>query len=97
MKEGITCPIGIRPIVPRHMLALIWDLLTDGVDPIEDIEDYNGFARHWMGRGSDANATIGGLGDGTKPNRSTGEVEGEFFELLWFVVKDELVSIDGKA
>ncbi len=97
MKEGTTCPIGIRPIIASHMLVLVWDLLTDGVDPIEDIEDYNGFARHWMGRGGDANATIAHLGDTAKPDRSSGEVEGEFFELLWFVVKDELVSIDGKA
>ena len=76
---------------------MIWDLLTDGVDPIEDIEAYNGFSRQWMGRSDDANATICGLGDGTKPNRRSCEVEGEFFEPLWFVVKDELVSIDKKA
>ncbi len=81
----------LRSLYPRQ------NLLTDGMDPIEDIEDYNGFARHWMGRGGDANATIAHLGDTAKPDRSSGEVEGEFFALLWFVVKDELVSLDGKA
>jgi len=66
------------------------------MDPIEDIEDDQGLSRHWMGRGGDANATIARLGDTAKPCRSSGEVEGEFFELLGFVVKDEMVGIDGK-
>jgi hypothetical protein len=79
------------------VLTFVWDLLTDGMDPVEDIDGHRGLSRQWMGRSGDANATVGRLGNGAKPYRSTGEVEGEFFELLWFVVKDELVSIDGKA
>ncbi len=31
-----------RPIKPREMLAMVWDLLTNGMNPIEDIEVYNG-------------------------------------------------------
>jgi hypothetical protein len=48
----------------------------------------------WCG---DADATIVRLGDGAEPYRSSGEVAGELFELLWFIVKDDLSGICRKA
>jgi hypothetical protein len=42
LKQSLTCSIGIGPIKPREVLAMVWDLLTDGMNPIEDIEVYDG-------------------------------------------------------
>jgi len=67
------------------------------MDPIEDIENDSGLSRQWMGGSGDANATIAHRGDTAKLCRSSGEVEREFFELLRFVVRDELIGVDGKA
>ena len=74
----------LRSMYPRQ------NLLTNGMNPIEDIEVYNGRSCERMRWCGDADATIVSLGDGPEPYRSSGEVEGEFFELLWFIVKDEL-------
>ncbi len=79
------------------MLAGIRDLQTDGMNPIEHIEKQNFVSGQRMRRGSDTNATPRSLGDAGEPYRSSGEVKGEFFEFLWFIVKDELVCVDGKA
>ena len=38
LKQSLTCSIGVGPIKPREVLAMIRDLLTDGMNPIEDIE-----------------------------------------------------------
>ncbi len=42
LKQSLTCSIGVGPTVPREVLAMVWDLLTNGMNPIEDIEVYNG-------------------------------------------------------
>ena len=49
----------------------------------------------WCG---DADATIVCLGDGPESYRSSGEVEGELFELLWFIqerVQNLMASLPG--
>jgi hypothetical protein len=42
LKQSLTCSIGVGPIKPCEVLAMVWDLLTNGMNPIEDIEVYNG-------------------------------------------------------
>jgi hypothetical protein len=50
-----------------------------------------------LGEDEAGGVSVWDLGDPTEPYRSTGKVEGEFFELLGFIVRDELVCVDGKA
>jgi hypothetical protein len=42
LKQSLTCSIGVGPIKPGEVLAMVWDLLTDGMNPIEDIEVNDG-------------------------------------------------------
>jgi len=78
------------------MLAAVGDLLTNRMNPVESIQDQNGVSRQRMRRSGDTNLTLGSLGDAGEAYGSSGEVKGEIFEPLGFIVKDELVSMNGK-
>ncbi len=50
-----------------------------------------------MRRGPDPDPALRSLGDAAEPYRGAGEVGGEFFELFRFIVKDELLGMNGKS
>ena len=60
------------------------------MNPVEGIQDQNSVSRQGVRRGPDADPALRSLGDTAQPYRRTGEVGGEFFEPLRFIVEDEL-------
>jgi hypothetical protein len=66
------------------------NLLTNRMNPVEDIQDQNGVSRQRMRRSGDTNLTLRSLGDAGELDGSSGEVKGEIFELLGFIVIDKL-------
>ena len=79
------------------MLTSVWDLLADSMNPIEGVEQQSRVSRQWMKRCCDRDPTLRGLGDTAELKRGAGDVGGEFFEPVRFIVEDELACMNGKA
>ena len=67
------------------------------MDPVDGVEDELGGAGAWVGRCSDADATVCIHGYGGDRKRGTREVAGEALEALVLVGHDDLFSVHGES
>jgi len=96
-KQRLAGPVAVGPVVTSQMLAAVRDLLADGMNPIEGLEQQSGVSGKGVRGSGHLDTAVVVLANGVKPDGSASQVTGDVFEPSGLIVIDELGGMNGKA
>ena len=96
-KQRLAGPVAVGPVVTSQMLAAVRDLLANGMNPIEGLEQQSGVSGKGVRGSGHLDTAVVVLANGVKPDGSASQVTGDVFEPSGLIVIDELGGMNGKV